>query len=108
MTIVINVKDPRYLHYYNYQIYKMARLKILGIRIGAIEASLNKYLLKKYNIGLRPLCLHILRNMTFNSDLSNNIIVKIKNPKLDRIARLITYGNGQIQGSPILQKALSL
>lgn len=46
--------------------------------------------------------------MTFDSDLNDNLIIRIKNPKLDKIASLITYGNGGIQGSRILRDAISL
>lgn len=108
MTILVNVSDKKYLPYYKYKIYKLAKIKILGLKTSSTEAQLNKYLLQEYNVGLKPLCLWILKNMRFSSDLDNKIVVKIKNPKLDKLARLITYGNGRVPGSPILKRAISL
>ena len=108
MTILVEVPNKKYLPYYKYEIYRLAKIKILCLKISSAEAKLNRYLLQEYNIGLKPLCLWILQNMKFSSNLDSKIVVKIKNPKLDRLARLITYGNGKVQGSQILKRAISL
>lgn len=108
MTSVIKIQNKKYIDYYKYQVYRVARIKIIKCKIGAKEKQLDRFLLKNYNAGLKPLCLWILKNMKFNSDLDDNIIVTIRDPELDQLARLITYGNGRMQGSSILKKAISL
>ena len=107
MTFIVKYKSEiKNIDYYKYKTWSIARLKVLLLRAGAQEIALNNYLLKKYKINLRVLCLNIINNMQFMTDFENNIIAKTKNKDLDKLARLITYGNGQIQGSPILKWAL--
>jgi hypothetical protein len=44
--------------------------------------------------------------MSFYTDDEGDLILLFKDPKYDQIAQLITYGNGAIPGSRILQIAL--
>ena len=107
MTFVTSFKSfVNVSNYHKYKLWSIARLKVLLLRTGAQEAALNTYLLKKYHISLKVLCLNILNNMQFMNDFNNNIVAKTKNKDLDKLARLITYGNGEVQGSPILKWAL--
>jgi hypothetical protein len=58
-------------------------------------------------LGLKNICIKLLLNLTFYKDNTGNLILMFKDPKYDIIARLITYGNGAIPGSKILQIALN-
>ena len=73
----------------------------------ASELALDNYLQAQYKTDLKNLCIKLLLSLTFYTDNSKNIILLFKNPKDDMLARLITYGNGALSGSKILQIALS-
>jgi hypothetical protein len=72
----------------------------------ASDKVLDEHLKSKYNIGLKNLCVKLLLSLTSYQDDDGNLILMFKNPKDDLLARLITYGNGAIPGSKILQIAL--
>ena len=73
----------------------------------ASDALMDSYVQQQYKISLKNLCVKLLLDLTFYEDGSGNLILLFKNPKSDAIARLITYGNGAIPGSRILQVALN-
>jgi hypothetical protein len=73
----------------------------------ASELLMDQYVQQQYKMTLKNLCLNLLLNLTFYEDDSGNLVLMFKNHKYDTIARLITYGNGAIPGSRILQTALS-
>ena len=73
----------------------------------ASEALMDTYIQQQYKTSLKNLCVKLLLDLTFYEDDSGNLILLFKNPKSDAIARLITYGNGVISGSRILQTALT-
>lgn len=72
----------------------------------ASELILDRFIRQQYKVSLKNMCIKLLLSLTFYVDESNNLVLLFKNPKYDQIARLITYGNGAIQGSKILQLAL--
>ena len=73
----------------------------------ASDLALDKYLQNQYKTSLKNLCIKLLLSLTFYNDDEDNLILMFKNPKDDLLARLITYGNGALPGSKILQIALS-
>lgn len=74
--------------------------------LNASDTILDNYLQQQYNNNLKNLCVKLLLNVTFFKDEEENLILMFKDPALDRLAQLITYGNGAIHGSRILQVAL--
>lgn len=72
----------------------------------ASEQILDLYIQQQYKMSLKNMCIQLLLNLTYYKDDADNLILLFKNPKHDRIAQLITYGNGAIPGSKILQHAL--
>lgn len=72
----------------------------------ASEIILDNYLQQQYNVSLKNLCIKLLLSLSYYKDDADNLILMFKNPKDDNLASLITYGNGAIQGSKILQIAL--
>lgn len=71
----------------------------------ASDIALNNFLQTSYNTNLKNLCIKLILSLTFHRDKDNNLILLFKNPKDDLMARLITYGNGAVPGSKILQIA---
>lgn len=71
------------------------------------DLVLDQYIQQQYNISLKNMCIKLLLNLTFYKDNNGNLVLLFKDNRLDKLARLITYGNGTIQGSKILQIALS-
>jgi hypothetical protein len=70
------------------------------------EKILNNYIQDHYNISLKNLCIKLLLDLTYYCNDEGNLILFFKNPASDRLAQLITYGNGRTPGSRILQIAL--
>lgn len=73
----------------------------------ASDLLMDQFIQQQYKISLKNLCIKLILSLTFYKDKTGNLILMFKNPKYDTIASLITYGNGVIPGSKILQIALS-
>jgi len=87
---------------------KKARLQLILHSFGPSELLLSRYLQENYGISLRQACLDILQNTSYNLNMKQEIIVKIPDPTLNTIAKIITYGTGRIAGSRILKDMLNL
>jgi hypothetical protein len=74
--------------------------------MNATELLLDSYIQQQHGSSLKNMCIELLLNLVFYEDDSGNLILLFKNTKYDSIASLITYGNGAIPGSSILQAAL--
>ena len=72
----------------------------------ASDLAMDQYVQQQYKVSLKNLCIKLLLNLTFYKEDSGDLVLMFKNPKYDKIAGLITYGNGAIPGSNILQIAL--
>ena len=84
-----------------------AYFTIKNYPVHASTTMLDNYLNQQYKISLKDLCIKILINATFYKDNEGNLIILFKDPKYDKLARLITYGTGAIPGCPILKVALN-
>jgi hypothetical protein len=69
------------------------------------ETVLNGFVQQQYGKSLKDLCLDLLLHVKFQVDDEGNVILVFNDKKYDTIAQLITFGNGAIQGSRILQTA---
>ena len=83
--------------YYNIQRYPM----------NGAELLMDQYIQRQYKTSLKNICVKLLLNLTFYADDEGNLVLMFKDNRYDTIASLITYGNGAIPGSKILQTALS-
>lgn len=79
---------------------------IKNFPLKAADIALDNYLQNQYKTDIKNLCIRLLLSLTFYNTDSGDIVLMFKNPKDDYLARLITYGNGAIPGSKILQIAL--
>ena len=73
----------------------------------ASDIVLDSYIQQQYNASLKNMCIKLLLSLTFHKDNDGNLVLLFKDSKYDKIAQLITYGNGAIPGSKILRIALS-
>lgn len=73
----------------------------------ASDKLLDQHIQQQYKTSLKNLCVKLLLELTFYKNDSGDLILLFKNVKYDNLARLVTYGNGAIPGSRILQNALS-
>lgn len=71
----------------------------------ASDILMDNYLQRQYSISLKNLCIKLLLDLTFYKDGDGNLILLFKDSESDALAQLITYGNGAIPGSKILQVA---
>jgi hypothetical protein len=71
------------------------------------DLLMDKFIQRQYDISLKNICVKLLLDLTFYTDDSGNLVLLFKNPKWDALAQLITYGNGAVPGSRILQVALN-
>ena len=69
------------------------------------EYSLDNYLKEKYKIGLKQACQILISKCIYQSDGNKKIIITFKDQSYHDLAALITYGNGVVSGSSILQHA---
>ena len=92
------------IDYCKVRAFKAAKNKILLYKFGADEKILDHYLKQHSHITLKLLCLNILFHTKFYSDLDGKLVISIDD-KWDRYAKLITYGNGRMNGSKILIRA---
>jgi hypothetical protein len=72
----------------------------------ASEFILDTFIKQQYKTSLKDLCVKLLLSLTFYENNEGNLVLLFKDPKNDKLASLITYGNGAIPGSRILQIAL--
>lgn len=72
----------------------------------ASEQAMDNFIQQQYKSTLKDMCIKLLLSLTFHKDDEGNLILLFKDPKYDKIASLITYGNGAIPGSRILKTAL--
>ena len=79
---------------------------IQNYSLHASDLVLEQFLQQQYKTTLKNMCIKLLLSLTFYKDDDGNLILLFKDQKYDKLASLITYGNGAIPGSRILQIAL--
>lgn len=71
------------------------------------ELVLENFIKQQYKKSLKDLCIELLLNLKFQIDKNGNLILLFTDIKYDRLAQLITFGNGAVPGSQILQAAFN-
>jgi hypothetical protein len=79
---------------------------IQNYSLHASDIALDQFIQQQYKTTLKNMCIKLLLSLTFYEDDESNLILLFKDTKYDKLASLITYGNGAIPGSRILQTAL--
>lgn len=80
---------------------------IKNYSIHASELAIDRFIKQQYEVSLKDMCITLLLNLTFYENDKGDLVLLFKDPKYDKLARLITYGNGAIPGSRILKTALN-
>ena len=73
----------------------------------AADIIMDNFIQQQYSTSLKNMCIKLLLNLTYYKGTNNDLVLLFKDKKYDTIAKLITFGNGAIPGSKILQIALS-
>jgi hypothetical protein len=104
-----NINNKRYLSIEQLRTNTLldAYYIIQNYPLKASDLVMDQYIQQQYGTSMKNLCIKLLLNLTFYKDDAGNLVLLFNNPKYDTIASLITYGNGAIPGSKILQIALS-
>lgn len=69
------------------------------------EKRIEKLVWNEYKLTLKEACLKIIHACKITC-YKGDVTITLSDKKLDRLYRLITYGNGKVQGSQILMNAL--
>lgn len=103
-----SIKNKRYLSFEHLRTDTLlsAYYTIQNYPLKASDLALDRYIQQQYKTTLKNMCVKLLLNITFYKSNNDNLILMFKNKKYDALAQLITYGNGAIPGSKILQVAL--
>ena len=72
----------------------------------ADELNLNTFVNKEYHTSLKPLCRKLLTSLRYSEAGEHQIILSFKDEESETLANLITYGNGEVNGSNILKVAI--
>jgi hypothetical protein len=90
---------------YNFWVVRGANLAIATYRVKPAQKQLNDYIWKEFGLTLKAAAAIVVANCRMQKNQSNEIIVTFPSKKIDKLASLITYGNGKIQGCSILTEA---
>lgn len=108
MTFTVKTNDKNKLLSSIALQYKAYKFILMG-KLAADELIINEFCIKHYKKPLKTLCLKIISNSKFYYSVDRqDIIIKIPDKKLNKLAELITFGNGQFIGSNILKLAYSV
>lgn len=104
-----NIKNKKYLSPEQLRTNTLldAYFIIQNYPLHASDLILDQFIQQQYRVSLKNMCIKLLLSLTFYKDETGNLLLMFKDPKYDTIASLITYGNGAIPGSRILQIALN-
>ena len=102
------VKNKRYMSVEQLRTNTLldAYFLIQNYSLRASDLALDNFLQQQYKTTLKNMCINLLLSLTFYKDADGGLVLLFKDPKYDKLASLITYGNGAIPGSRILQIAL--
>lgn len=70
------------------------------------ETLLDNYLVENHKLTLKNACLLILANLQVSLGKDDELIMFFKDPKYDKLSKIITFGVDNIPGSQILKEAL--
>ena len=82
-----------------FKLNAIKRLQLFPLK--TTEKLLDTHLRENYQITLKYLCYLIILNCTVEEQ-QDELTITLSDKKLDKLARLITYGTGKISGSRIL------
>jgi hypothetical protein len=106
MLFIINNKRRQSVEQLRANTLLNAYFIIQNYPLHASDLAIDNFLQQQYKTSLKNMCIKLLLNLTFYENDEGNLVLLFKNQKYDKLASLVTYGNGAIPGSRILQLAL--
>lgn len=102
------IKNKRYLSstHLKSEVLIKAYYLLKQYKLGAQELAIDRLIQQQYGLTLKDMCVQLLFDLSFYKNNKGDLILMFKSQKSNKIARLITYGNGAIPGSRILQLAI--
>lgn len=100
-TINLSNYTPMYRSVAKSKFKRTAFRRLQMFPLNTTEKLLNAYLQEQYQITLKYACYLILRGCTVEEQ-QDELLITVTDKKLDKLARLITYGTGKISGSRLL------
>ncbi len=82
-----------------------ARTFVLLCTKSTTDKILDNYLIKNYKLPLVAACLRIIDKASYNLNSDGDLLITFTDKKIDKLASLITFGTGKVQGSNILKLA---
>lgn len=89
----------------HFWILQGARLTVATYNLTPAQKQLDEYIWKKFGLNLKAACALVVANCRIQKNSSNELLITFPSKKIDDLAAIITYGNGKIQGCPILVTA---
>lgn len=100
-TIKLSEYTPLYRSVAKPRFKRTAFRRLQSFPLNTAEKQLDSYLQEQYQLTLKYACYLILRKCNIEEQ-QDELVITIVDKKLDKLARLITYGTGKISGSRIL------
>jgi len=89
------------------RVKRFAKYRLYRWELSEADIIIDNYCKKTYNCSLKEACLQIIKKIKiFPENTDNTYIIILPDKRLDKLAHIITYGNGEFLGSKILQEAL--
>ena len=82
-----------------------AKVSIDFYKITPAHKKLNNLLWERYGLNIKAASTLVLTNSKIQRNNSGEFIITFPSKKIDELASLITYGDGQVQGCSILKDA---
>jgi len=107
MLVVINSSKYMPAGLISLKLKKLAKYRIYNRGLSGADHKVNTYCKNTYGHSLKETCLYLINNLkVLQTHDENKYTCIFPDKSLDKIAHIITYGNGEFLGSKILQKAL--
>ncbi len=105
-----NTHSDLYIEKRDHRVVDLKIIKIIIVKypFKANEILLDRYCKQHFKKSLRAMCLYLISKLSISTAGYGNLIYTFKDEADDKIARLITYGNGKIAGSKILLHAFGM
>lgn len=104
--MIIRTKIKKFYLMYPWQLKLRAHRRIVKFKMSGDELALDKFIKETYNASLKLMCINLLDHIKVNIN-DGEFTAYFNSKDWDKIAILITYGNGKINGSKILRNAFS-
>ena len=94
--------------YMRLKVKRAAKYSVYARKLSGNDIAIDNYCRKTYKQTLKDICWEIINNIKILPDIGREqYLVILEDKELDKIAHIITYGNGEFGGSKILQEALT-